>query len=1181
MSFLKLGEAIQITSESIVPHDAVEVDQGILDSFKKYADSLKIIAPKAKDFLYFTAIMMHAAEASLLDGSGKFKKDASGKEVEARWEHNGESMKWICSDSQIMPYKNSNNDIFPEPELLKAYKKWVGRPLCIDHKSDSVDGIRGLIVDTYYDYPNKRVIALCALDKINYPDLARKVASGYATSVSMGTAVGRAICSDCGRVARTESEYCSHMKARTCYGEINAELNPIELSIVVNGADGQAKIRHIVAAKDQIARYVDMKKDEFTKISSEKDIDINNLLSIKQDLDRVTERLETLMSSIKQEKIEEEEVKTASVNDQKDFLKLADALNGIQNSLQELKDNINKFSNKEDIKMGNKKEAYFQGGGGVNEPTPGQVKYPKEDSDSIRDTEDRQMTAVVQTGSDGMFPGDAEKKRALQRLAEKERRQLMREAALEKAKKNIQDKQAYFQGGGGVNEPTPGKPKYPKEDSDKIRDKEDRQMVGAPPFPGVGKVDGLYGDDLKVKQMLSRAKLTAKFIKASNSDGTNNRDASRWEVYANDKLVMSGTVKDITDNKADLFYDKVASKDFGKQLISMIRAEQGFNRVASILKSAQQAPMPPAQSAPVPMPAGQPMAPEVTPEQLPPMEGVDEGGAGDPVAVLPEKLDEAEAVLADIREGVNALMEESDTQLEDFGDLPTGAELPPGAPPVETKASITNKFKAQRKLAKGLAIAMSEVGRELTSLVEEMKYSKGIYDSGKVGEAKSTVNHLTAEVLREVDEQIKEAKELMRSLVKLAKATEVLEKQASDRKELLKKAQVTVPPTPERKEYLTPTPSAHKPEDAVPAKPAEPEKAGGKSTAPASQNEKPETVQAPVQDADDNADDDVLMPPEDFSPEAIAAKEKIAETPPEALNEFQKEVLRSDSVLLETYCAKYPYCDKESLLGVKQDTNDLKVKPNADGTLDVVASQFDLTTKSGRAAYRDALDKAAKASGKYSPVLDQAHPGGGVTTKLDTKPTGDLAKVETLEEQQAKMLEVVSGSVKKAAEDIQKHVVAGNINPSKDFDSLVSLGVDPAAIAYWKKYYGQIKGEGSQFAADLLKDHVQKKASEEIESHKVKLARAWELTYDMVDKGLVTRERSAIRQQVKEIMAFDDNGFESMKRWVDRQSVMEKKASMPVMGGGTDSAIMLTPTQASDSHTAFVEALTGLWANKK
>jgi len=102
----------------------------------------------------------------------------------------------------------------------------------------------------------------------NYPDLARKVSTGYAASVSMGTAVGKAICFDCGQVATVESEFCNHMRGKTTYGEINVDLNPIELSIVVNGADPRAKIRHIVAAANSIAQYIDS-KEAFLKSAHE------------------------------------------------------------------------------------------------------------------------------------------------------------------------------------------------------------------------------------------------------------------------------------------------------------------------------------------------------------------------------------------------------------------------------------------------------------------------------------------------------------------------------------------------------------------------------------------------------------------------------------------------------------------------------------------------------------------------------------------------------------------------------------------------------------------------------------------------------------------------------------------------------------------------------------------------
>jgi uncharacterized protein YfcZ (UPF0381/DUF406 family) len=50
------------------------------------------------------------------------------------------------------------------------------------------------------------------------------------------------------------------MRNRTCYGEINVGLNPIELSIVVNGADQKAHIRYVFAAMGALNKYVDFKK---------------------------------------------------------------------------------------------------------------------------------------------------------------------------------------------------------------------------------------------------------------------------------------------------------------------------------------------------------------------------------------------------------------------------------------------------------------------------------------------------------------------------------------------------------------------------------------------------------------------------------------------------------------------------------------------------------------------------------------------------------------------------------------------------------------------------------------------------------------------------------------------------------------------------------------------------------
>ncbi len=246
--FLKLGEAVAVSAAPLAATPVLlsQADEQITLYFQKFARDLKQIAPKAQDFLYFTAVMMHAAEACLLDEKGQLRKDAKGESLSGHWD-TSRGWKWVCSDPNLQPYKNANNDIFPEQELLKAYKKWVGKPLCLDHQSQTVDMVRGIVVDTHYDPRGKRVIALCALDKKNYPDLARKVQTRYATSVSMGTGVGTAICTDCGRAATCESELCGHMKNKSCYGEINTDLSPIELSIVVNGADPNAHIKHVVA----------------------------------------------------------------------------------------------------------------------------------------------------------------------------------------------------------------------------------------------------------------------------------------------------------------------------------------------------------------------------------------------------------------------------------------------------------------------------------------------------------------------------------------------------------------------------------------------------------------------------------------------------------------------------------------------------------------------------------------------------------------------------------------------------------------------------------------------------------------------------------------------------------------------------------------------------------------------
>lgn len=270
MSIIKSG-FIADNSLGIVSNAKLNDDPAVHARFAAVTDTLRAeqkkrgateLSPYVDDFLYASCIMMHAAESALINQeTGEVIKTADGKPVAGWFERydasdGRETARWVSPDG-VRPTKNNNGDIFPESELLKAYKNWIGKPLCKDHVSSSVDGIRGVIVDTFYDPKFKRVHALFALDKKNYPDLARKVEAGYATNVSMGTAVGRSICSECQNVATVASEFCGHVKARTHYGEINLDLNPIELSIVVTGADPRAKIRKIVASLDEYRAQAD------------------------------------------------------------------------------------------------------------------------------------------------------------------------------------------------------------------------------------------------------------------------------------------------------------------------------------------------------------------------------------------------------------------------------------------------------------------------------------------------------------------------------------------------------------------------------------------------------------------------------------------------------------------------------------------------------------------------------------------------------------------------------------------------------------------------------------------------------------------------------------------------------------------------------------------------------------
>ncbi len=175
---------------------------------------------------------------------------------------------------------NQNGDGFPLKELQASYSTFIGKGNFIDHKSDDIQKIRGLVVDAFMNNEDNCIECLIAVDKVSHPQLARDIETGVVNSVSMGTRVGWSACSVCGNVAKTEKDYCSHIQgykgmkismftnnAEHKFGswpvhEVNHELEFIELSWVSVPAFKDAHVLEKVASLKNI-----VDQDQMSKVS--------------------------------------------------------------------------------------------------------------------------------------------------------------------------------------------------------------------------------------------------------------------------------------------------------------------------------------------------------------------------------------------------------------------------------------------------------------------------------------------------------------------------------------------------------------------------------------------------------------------------------------------------------------------------------------------------------------------------------------------------------------------------------------------------------------------------------------------------------------------------------------------------------------------------------------------------
>ena len=1116
MPLKKLGEATSFNpnSDILTPKQALP-DEAITQRFIKLAKKLKRVAPKAQDFLYGATIMMHAAEASLINQkTGEPLLNPKGQPVKGSFKQikvkGKDSVKWESEDN-IMPYKNANGDIFPESELMIAAKRWIGRPLCKDHKSDSVDGIRGIIVDTFYDPKFKRVHALFALDKKNYSDLARKVETGYANAVSMGTAVGRSVCTSCGNVATTEKDYCKCIKAHINYGEINLDLNPIELSLVVSPADHLAKIHNIVASVNDYVNKKQARIDQLvndccvnpTELQSIADsigeiqAKLNHLMGLQKtasdktagEMGEVSKAIEVLQNQMDREsepekqnqlkaKIdklvediagEDKEAKvwpqatmgggfsSSPISDQDDahvptglginptnrFANIGEDAQGTIgllrskiSAMQETIEEIQHTFSKEEKNMNSARlkaraktrRAYWLG---TEEPTPGKPQYkPMGDYQEIRDTEDKQMTGVVETGSDGLFPGDEEKLKEIGRdglnlkAAELEDRKLKRHA--------------YFQGGGGINEPTPGQVKYEKEDAKTIRDTQDKQMTGT---YDMGGTDGMVPSDKPVKEMLLRAKLRATFTKVADEKGAIRKDASHWDIFAGDKLILSATGSEIYGDELDANWNYLNSAEYGRDVMKMVRSD-GFDRVAFLLKGADEAPVMPE----VAIPAAAP-APEAKPVDAKPEE---------------PKKDKTQ-------EKIDAALNAVEEKIEEIRKL-TGGE--------DKLVSLDVDVAKKGPDALGDLNASQDDLRTVLALMDESADELAL-----ASEAVEKAASVDEKLLNAVGQALSDNEAIM---AQAALAVEAKKKKA-------------------------------------PKKEVKCEKCGEVKC----ECEKADKKEAKAQELLDRA-----LKARAENRAAMLAK----------VAEVEKCQKCGDAMKEDHACDMTVEEDKKEVCAARKAEREALVAEAADKVVYPKIHDKPLT-----------LDKAETVT---EPTFFQAHPNGGTVTELTGTKTPE-AKVETIEEQHDAIREVAEAqpvSVREAAAILQEKVVEGSMK-ADDMDKLVAEGkADAETVAYWKKFFAQAPAAGS-FGAEMSKEFAAKKATAANETAMIKMRRAYDVGLQAQEKGIINSTRAALDNYVDEILQFDDASFESNKRIIASYN-SAKSGKLPIIGSNAVSEPM-------------------------
>jgi hypothetical protein len=1069
--FVKEGYAAESLVNQIHP-DSIQdklASPEIVHQLEKFAATVRAIAPQSNDFLYFSIIFLKSAEACLIDDFGNAKKIGNEK----AWGYFDEKWKW---HGNVKPHKNNNGDIFPETELKIATKDWIGRPLCVDHKSDTVDGVRGIILDTYYDEKLKQVVGLCAVDKINYADLARKISTGVIRYGSMGTAVETSVCTECGKKASTPKEYCLHIINKEAWGEINIGLRPIEYSLVVQPAEPGARLLRCIASinkhRDELNSFgVDLNSvmskipvqkldgldillgavcgpngcsiDErerivkgyvntngFSKSASDKTaVDSTNFDLTKSLAEFAKATGYTLKDApdlyfsvfgeaIRNLPLPESELKStepsyggeANVSPPRGAGDVSDVTGTASSGLlasdsgpnpdsfmtggvgpetyafssdqSDKEGTIKTSSIMEDIMNEARKRkraelrrriAYHFGGTEGSVEPKGTYKDEGAGQNKTREKEDKQMLVKELGGADGMAPGDDKTKKMVFRAEDK----------------SLANKKTAYHFGGA--EPKVEPATFKSEDYHKYWNT-DKQMYQD---GNMGKDSGTFPGDDKTKKELFRTAayngpaLSTKFKQKRRFDGTIDKEASCFEVYSGDKMVIAATAKDIFGEKLAENWTWVTSKDYAKAVVAEIR-EKGVSYVGrSLTKSAQEMPA----ELPAELPAAGDMG--APPMDMPVEAPAEE--APEPKQVVEDALVSMENNIEDVRDALSTMIGEN-------GDVEFNINVDKEGVDAGEKLALSKNVYKQLKVT--LAEA-SDSADELALLAET-------YDKyAKLSKAQQEeLNEISRDALNDSANITGQSK----TLVSMAKAISTSMVKTSGYVEETKVE--TAAPVAEAKsedsELVTIALDIRKQRRQDLLKQAT-QKLSKKATSMGWENKAPSG--AAVSEAKDSKTD--------------------------ALSELLKKI--KDKVEDKDLCAEI----EEAL----EKAHDKKSKDESD----------------------------AKDGCEVSEVKDAP------------------AKTE------------VSEAKDKPAEA----VVAPKENKAEDKKEEVKE---------------EVKEEKETVKAKLAESFIQKKAEEEREFYKLKLRRAYDVGMEMQRKNLIAATKPALDRQVDSIMEFDDKAFEAFKR---------------------------------------------------